>query len=399
VELLISKREKRRQEVAPPRENIFQKYVKSYDQKGSYSIEDTNFFGFHPRVDWIARGSGAAVGVRYWRPDAFKSIDLMGSAFYSIRRYQLYDFQIGQIPNRGKRIPSKSFETEEVEKLGSVERSRFSRLRLYFSARFRDRTDESFYGSGPSTNQQDRRRYRVKDTVGEVVAGYQFSERFGWIFKFGAVNHSLAYGRSWPSLDDPPSLEPPGKSNPPNYFRSAASLIFDFRDHPGVPHSGFLVVFDWQRWNQSNGESFNFSRYGADIRGYIPLGSTQRVLALRSVFVNSDPDKGNSVPFFLQPSLGGGESLRGFDSFRFQGDKMVLAQIEYRWEASRRWEFALFADTGTVANKGSKLSVDDLKTDWGGGVRFKSSRTTLIRIDQAFSNEGVKTQVRFSAVF
>ena len=124
-----------------------------------------------------------------------------------------------------------------------------------------------------------------------------------------------------------------------------------------------------------------------------------RVLAFRAIGVNSDPTPGNQVPFFLKPSLGGGETLRGYDSYRFRGDKIMLFQAEYRWEASRRWELALFGDSGTVADKGQRLSLNKLKSNWGLGLRFKTSSSTLFRIDQAFSNEGSRTQVRFSAVF
>jgi hypothetical protein len=77
----------------------------------------------------------------------------------------------------------------------------------------------------------------------------------------------------------------------------------------------------------------------------------------------------------------------------------MLLQAEYRWEASRRWELALFGDSGQVANQGERLSLDKLKSNWGIGVRFKTSRATVFRIDQSFSNEGARTQVRFSAVF
>jgi len=84
---------------------------------------------------------------------------------------------------------------------------------------------------------------------------------------------------------------------------------------------------------------------------------------------------------------------------RFQGDKMMLIQGEYRWEASRQFELALFVDTGTVANQGTRISLDNLKTDWGIGFRYKTSRSTLFRLDQAFSNEGPITQFRFAKVF
>jgi hypothetical protein len=77
----------------------------------------------------------------------------------------------------------------------------------------------------------------------------------------------------------------------------------------------------------------------------------------------------------------------------------MLLQAEYRVEASRRWELAVFADSGTVANQGERLSLDNLKSNWGFGLRFKTSRSIVFRIDQAFCNEGARTQVRVSAVF
>jgi len=401
LEKLCRMREQKRKEIIPPQRKFWEKYLYNFDQKGNNSFEDVNFWGFHPRLDWIARGSGAALGVRYWKPEAIGPVDLMGSAFYSWRRYQHYDFQIGLIPNRGKKIPSKSYEPGSVEELGDIDQTGFTRFKLYVTAQFSDRTDDSYYGSGSDTDKEDRIRYRIKDFLTEGIFGYQFTPRFGFTAKGGFITHSLACGRSNPTFCESfPNPSPPGFETPPNYFRLHSSFLLDLRDDPGVPHRGFMAALGWEEWNNVNTDDlYDFRRWIADFRGYIPLDSRQRVIAMRANFVNSDPDSNSRVPFFLQPSLGGGESLRGFEPFRFQGDKMMLIQLEYRWEASRQIELALFGDTGTVADQGSKLSLDNLKSDWGIGFRFKSSRSTLLRIDQAFSNEGPLTQIRFSAVF
>jgi hypothetical protein len=406
AELLKRQREKKAQELVVPNQSIIERYARNFDQKGSNSVEEVNFWGFHPRLDWIARGSGAAPGVRYWKPEVAGPIDVMGAAFYSWRRYQHYDLQVGIIPNRGKRIPSRSFETEQVEQLGDIDRNKFSRLKLYASGRFRDRTDESFYGRGPDSLKENRARYRIKDLLFEAVAGYQFTRNIGVTFKTGFLQHSLANGRSSPSLGEKfppvnmPDPELPGRYTPPNYWRHHTSFLFDFRDHPGVPHQGFMLAFGWEKYDNVNTDNqANFNRFGVDARAYIPLRSRQQVLVFRAVGINSDPASDNAVPFFLQPSLGGGESLRGYEAFRFQGDKMVLLQGEYRWEASRRFELAFFGDTGTVANQGERLSINKMKSDFGIGFRFKSSRATLFRFDLARSNEGIKPQFRFSASF
>ena len=52
------------------------------------------------------------------------------------------------------------------------------------------------------------------------------------------------------------------------------------------------------------------------------------------------------MPFYQQPTLGGPDALRGFRPFRFYDNNAVLVQGEYRWEASRSLDVALFADGG-----------------------------------------------------
>jgi outer membrane translocation and assembly module TamA len=179
-----------------------------------------------------------------------------------------------------------------------------------------------------------------------------------------------------------------------------STVLFDYRDDPGIPHKGFSLSVGWELYEGiTRPDRHDFNRYGLDARGYIPLGSHQRVLALRSVFLNSIPKPGDRVPFFLQPSLGGGESLRAYDSYRFRGEKLMMYLAEYRWEASKRWEFALFGDTGAVSGSDRSLSFSKLKSDLGFGIRFKSSRATILRVDQTWGSEGAKTQVRVSAVF
>jgi len=330
-------------------------------------------------------------------------LDLIGSAFYSYKQYQHYDLNVGLIPNRGRKIPSRTFAYDEILDLADVDYKRFERFKLYATARYRFKPEEKYFGSGPDSKPEAETTFLFEDSLLSLTTGYQFSNRIAWTLSGGYIKHWL--GPGWktgiPLSGEIHSEETaPGISAPPDYFRWSSYLLWDARDDPGVPHEGFTLTFGWEKWQDLSASSgFNFQRWGAEARGFIPLGSKQRVLALRAYAVNSDPSPENRVPFFLQPSLGGGETLRGYDSYRFRGDKVMLVQAEYRWQASRRWELALFGDTGTVANRGKRLSLDSLKSDWGIGIRFKTSRSTVFRVDQAFSSEGAKTQVRVSAVF
>ena len=105
------------------------------------------------------------------------------------------------------------------------------------------------------------------------------------------------------------------------------------------------------------------------------------------------------MPFYLQQSLGGSHTLRGFESFRFRGEKVLLLQAEYRWEAAPWMELALFGDAGTVTRTGEDVDLSRLEADWGVGLRFKGHRLVFMRFDLAFSRETTRFLTRFSGAF
>ena len=57
------------------------------------------------------------------------------------------------------------------------------------------------------------------------------------------------------------------------------------------------------------------------------------------------------MPFYLMPTLGGNDTLRGFREYRFRGPHAILAQAEYRWEIWSGLDGALFYDAGKVADR------------------------------------------------
>jgi len=401
-ERLLQKRHEKQKNLQPPKQPFYEKYLYGFDQRGTQSIQDANLWGFHPRIAWIARGSGVSAGVRYWKPKVVGDVDILGSAFISWRRYQLYEMHIGLIPNKGKRIPTSSITEYDIYQLGDIERSLFSRFKLYVSGHYRHNPQETYFGLGTDSSRDDKSTYLFKEAMVGLTTGYQFSARTAFTLQYNYLSQSLGEGHrgDYPQVDETfDETGAPGITHPPNYLQLRASFLMDYRDNPYLPHKGWFFAVGWEKNDDITANDYNYYRYAADLRGYIPLGSKQRVIALRGAFINSDPGEDNRVPFYLQPTLGGGESLRGYDAFRFVGEKMVLLQAEYRWEASKLIELALFTDAGQVAPVGQRMSFDNFKTDWGIGLRLKSSRFTVFRIDQAWGDEGPKTNFRFSAVF
>ncbi len=129
-------------------------------------------------------------------------------------------------------------------------------------------------------------------------------------------------------------------------------------------------------------DQFTFNRWDVDLRQFITFVQDTRTIALRAWASSSDPSGGNTVPFYLQPTLGGSYSLRGFRTFRFRDRSALLLQAEYRWRINEFITGALFYDTGAV---GPELGdIGKLERDYGFGFRAGSRSTVAFRLDVAF---------------
>jgi len=160
-----------------------------------------------------------------------------------------------------------------------------------------------------------------------------------------------------------------------------------------------MLAVGWDGFDDLRSSSHRFDRFAADARGFLPLGSPQRVLALRARVSTDHAAAGSVVPFYLQETLGGGHDLRGFHTYRFRGTKLVLGQAEYRWEAWPALELALFVDAGRVFTTDEGLSLSGLEHDWGFGLRLKSSDSAILHFDTAFSREGTRAVIRLGSSF
>jgi hemolysin activation/secretion protein len=95
----------------------------------------------------------------------------------------------------------------------------------------------------------------------------------------------------------------------------------------------------------------------------------------------------NVVPFYLMPTLGGGNDLRGFSTMRFRGPQRVLVSGELRWTPARMLDMAVFYDAGRVADRPRDLALRGLESSYGVGARFHGQRGTFMRWDLAHSRE------------
>ena len=125
----------------------------------------------------------------------------------------------------------------------------------------------------------------------------------------------------------------------------------------------------------------------------------QRVIAVRLQTSLTYPSGNGLVPIYFQPILGGPRNLRGFRQYRFYDNNLIVANVEYRWEAFSGLYMAVFFDAGKVTPKRSQINFHNLEASAGFGLRFKLRGETFMRIETGFSHEGVRVWLRFGEIF
>lgn len=393
----------RRERLSPYRPTLLERQILAFEKAERPSILDLNYKGLWPTVASVSSGSRLAPGVRFWQPDIGGGpLSVHASAAYSLAGYELYDLQVGRIPHRGRRLPPRSTRGDDVYELGTLQKSTLAGLVLYGSARYRHNAADRFFGLGPSSRASNRTLFRQQDAVYEIVAGWQLTPRLAVVARAGYLQVDVGPGED---EEFPPTealftdASAPGLRAQPDFWKTSLTVFFDGRDEPFNPHRGGMVAASATRFDDRAGGAYRFDRYAVDARGYVSLGSVQRVLALRAYTSLDHAAGGARVPFYLQEALSNSHTLRGFDSFRFRGEGLVSLQAEYRWEAVPALELALFLDAGRVFDEAAGWGLRDLETGRGFGIRLKTTEATLVRFDLGWSREGARVYLRFGTAF
>jgi outer membrane protein assembly factor BamA len=185
----------------------------------------------------------------------------------------------------------------------------------------------------------------------------------------------------------------------PLYRRSGLNAQFDSRTSPGYSRRGGLYRVEWTDFSQSNGTAHGFRRIDAEVQQLVPLMRENWVLAFRALASTTDSGRGQDVPYFLMPDLGGTSMLRGYSAWRFRDRHRMLLTGEYRWTAGPLVDMAVFVDAGKVAARRADLDFRHLAVSHGVGIRFHTPSSTVMRLEVARSREGTSLIASFSPSF
>jgi len=304
--------------------------------------------------------------------------------------------------------------TLRVEAVGAINESYMGRLDALMPDLFNDLafvdfnttylnvSEMPYYGSGPDSRRTGRSDYRLENTNVGLRPGIHIYKglRASAIGSLLAVNVGPGHSSQFISteLQYGPTVAP-GINHQTTFWRGGGLLEYDWRDNATNPTSGGKYSAQYLRYLDAELGRYSFLRLDLDAWQYIPLLNHSRVIALHGASSLTTTNGTQQVPFYLQPTLGGPDTLRGYGFERFYGNNSTMLTAEYRWDASPVLQMVAFADGGKVFNTWEQWNFHRIQSDVGFGFRFKSlSRRTVFSLDTGFSHEGVQVWFRANNV-
>jgi outer membrane protein assembly factor BamA len=354
-------------------------------------------------VGGFAQGAGLAGGAQFTSADAIPHMELRAAALTSTSLDQRFD----------------------LEAVFTFAGSR-NHADAWFSYMQRE-TD--FFGIGPSSSNTaktsfatDQRSYQgsiYRDLAEQLQGGV-----------YGQIMNSHS-GSGKDETDQPitdtfsgtpaPSIAQwtPGLLSTVQIASYGGFLTFDTRDKSVDLTRGVDLYARVASNDGMNGHAA-FADYGwlegeFDARGYIPLKSSRTTLALRSRGQFKRTKGGSQIPFYELSYLGGRQHVRGYESYRFRGNNLLMLSTELRQTVYKKTDrrgvdvFA-FGDSGQVwgdarsttdpvilANQ--HFSSSNWRSGVGGGLQYRHSSSLAGRVEIARSDEGTKFYVSMSRGF
>lgn len=338
----------------------------------------------------ILSGSGLAGGANYRYFNLLDSpVDAQLRGMFSVRGYQDYRISIGLLEARSSTVELSAADAR-ISSLFNSSAPKLPGSALYVELRYRDYPEHTFYGPGNRAEEDNKTDYALRGVSAEGVWQRQLTQRFGLSARAGVLALHVGEGQDDSTVNFERRFVPatiPGAVEQPRFVTAGVGFEDDTRSDPRLPEDGRLIAASVRTF-RANRPHLSFTRLTAELRTYTRALSSRGVFATRFVMASDLSARGSSTPFYLRQSLGGTDTLRSFDSYRFADRTLAHATAMYRFRFHRYAELIPFVDIGTTSNGVSKLDVGARRTSSGIGIRARTDKEVLADFAYAWSTEG-----------
>ena len=226
-----------------------------------------------------------------------------------------------------------------------------------------------------------KNEYDWHRTGGDVTLGQPITEHTNASVRLKIENSKYTNIRNV-SEEEETSFE--GKDGSTRTLR--LQTLTNTTDHPFFPTMGIKNRLSVEMGGYFLGGDSDFTKYEADLSKYMQVGSNGQTLALRvsTGLINGD------APLQELFYVGGSETVRGYRYGEFIGEKSLMVNGEYRFPVMKAIHGVVFVDTGNAWERSSSMSLGDMHTGYGLGVRLDTP-IGVIRIDYGIGDEGGRT--------
>lgn len=323
-------------------------------------IANAQELSIRPVIGGFPTASGFALGAAVTKTRFAGPIDAHAKGIVSVKKYELYE--------AGLAVP-------EISRWFSFD----------VTGGYHNYPQEVFWGLGPNTDRESRTNYLYEDVDITATLSARIASRIhaGLSAGFLKINTGPGRDRQFPSVPEPQQASP-------RYTHTGAFLNYDSLDEPADPHNGGKYSFQFTNYAPG------LQRYEVDLRRFLPLTASDRIgLRMNTSFTRSF----SQVPFFMLPTVGGIDTVRGFDQYRFRDRNALVMNAEYRRPLGGFLDVVAFADAGRVFARARNLGLQGLRPSAGIGARVKFGSRVFFGIDLGFSREGAKLWFRSDQAF
>ena len=262
-----------------------------------------------------------------------------------------------------------------------------------------------FFGLGNDSSRHDRSLFELTET--EVPILVDFPVGYGVTFSLQA---NALFASSDPSSDFTNRFS---QATAPGIRASTLHMVPGFAVTYRSPDVLYGLYGEgrasYEAYQTLDGGAFTFDRvqarvalnYGIEDLPFAQdrfpyfralLGSSR--FTIEANLVISEPRSGNAVPYYLQPTLGGGDInnenwLRSYTNYRFRAPNTVAYGASYERRLIDPFGFSVFGQWGKVGQDVGDLDFDNMKYSVGVGLTVRLGGKTVVEFSFAWGgNEG-----------